>query len=137
MKKFKKIFAALAASALVAAMSFTSMAASITIDRSDSFEAGGENSTEENYTYYKVLSAIKTSGDLGNTTDDNVGKTEEIKGVSYQIKESDPWFDVLNGNTQVKEYLKLTQSADKTVYVVEWNESKENNEKMLSILQIF
>ena len=137
MKKFKKIFAALAASALVAAMSFTSMAASITIDRSDSFEAGGENSTEENYTYYKVLSAIKTSGDLGNTTDDNVGKTEEIKGVSYQIKESDPWFDVLNGNTQVKEYLKLTQSADKTVYVVEWIESKENNEKMLSILQIF
>lgn len=128
MKKFKKIFAALAASALVAAMSFTSMAASITIDRSDSFEAGGENSKEENYTYYKVLSAIKTSEHLGDTTDDNVGDTEEIKGVSYQIKESDPWFDVLNGNTHVKEYLKLTQSADKTVYVVEWNESKENNE---------
>lgn len=129
MKKFKKIFAALAASALVAAMSFTSMAASITISRGDNFETGGENSTEETYTYYKVLSAIKTSENLGNTTDGNVGgETEEIKGVSYQIKESDPWFDVLNGNTQVKEYLKLTQSADKTVYVVEWNESKENNE---------
>lgn len=129
MKKFKKIFAAIAASALVAAMSFTSMAASITISRGDNFETGGENSTEETYTYYKVLSAIKTSKNLGNTTDGNVGgETEEIKGVSYQIKADDPWFDVLNGNTQVKEYLKLTQSADKTVYVVEWNESKENNE---------
>lgn len=131
MKKFKKIFAALAASALVAAMSFTSMAASITITRGDHYETDGtvvDDSKKESYTYYKVLSAIKTSGDLGNTTDDNVGKTEEIKGVSYQIKKTDPWFNVLNDNDNVKEYLKLTQSADKSVYVVEWNDSKENNE---------
>lgn len=127
MKKFKKIFAAIAASALVAAMSFTSMAASITISRGDNFEAGGENSTEETHTYYKVLSAIKTSDGLGNTTNENVGKTEEIKGVSYQIKEDDPWFDVLNTDSDVKKYLKLTQSADKSVYVVEWA-AKENGE---------
>lgn len=128
MKKFKKIFAALAASALVAAMSFTSMAASITIDRSDSFQEGGEDSKEENYTYYKVLSAIKTSEHLGDTTDGNVGGgTEEIKGVSYQIKKDDPWFDVLNSDSEVKNYLKLTQSANKSVYVVEWA-AKENGE---------
>ena len=128
MKKFKKIFAALAASALVAAMSFTSMAASITISRGDNFEAGGENSTEETHTYYKVLSAIKTSDGLGNTTNENVGgKTEEIKGVSYQIKADDPWFEVLNTDSDVKKYLKLTQSADKSVYVVEWT-AKENGE---------
>ena len=128
MKKLKKIFAALAASALVAAMSFTSMAASITIDRSDSFQEGGENSQKENYTYYKVLSAIKTSEHLGDTTDGNVGgETEEIKGVSYQIKEDDPWFNVLNSDSEVKKYLKLTQSADKSVYVVEWA-AKNNGE---------
>ena len=128
MKKFKKIFAALAASALVAAMSFTSMAASITISKGENFETGGENSTEETHTYYKVLSAIKTSEHLGDTTDKNVGgETEEIKGVSYQIKEDDPWFDVLNTDSDVKKYLKLTQSADKSVYVVEWA-AKENGE---------
>ena len=128
MKKFKKIFAALAASALVAAMSFTSMAASITISRGDNFETGGENSTEETYTYYKVLSAIKTSEHLGDTTDGNVGgETEEIKGVSYQIKEDDPWFNVLNSDSEVKKYLNLTQSADKSVYVVEWA-AKNNGE---------
>lgn len=128
MKKFRKIFAAIAASALVAAMSFTSMAASITISRGDNFETGGENSKEETYTYYKVLSAIKTSENLGNTTDGNVGgETEEIKGVSYQIKADDPWFEALNKDNEVKKYLKLTQSADKSVYVVEWA-SKKNDE---------
>lgn len=126
MKKFKKIFAALAASALVAAMSFTSMAASITISKGENFETGGENSTEETHTYYKVLSAIKTSEHLGDTTDKNVGgETEEIKGVSYQIEKDDPWFNVLNTDSEVKKYLKLTQSADKSVYVVEWA-AKEN-----------
>ena len=46
MKKFKKIFAALAASALVAAMSFTSMAASITINHDNSFAGETEKKTE-------------------------------------------------------------------------------------------
>lgn len=128
MKKFKKIFAAIAASALVAAMSFTSMAASITISRGDKFEAGGENTTEETYTYYKVLNAVKTSKDLGNTTDDNVGKTEDTKGISYQISKDDPWFDALTKDTK-QTYLKLTQSAaDKSVYVVEWNDPAKNDE---------
>ena len=107
------------------------MAASITIDRNDSFQEGGENSQKENYTYYKVLSAIKTSEHLGDTTDDNVGDTEEIKGVSYQIKEDDPWFNALKSDSEVKKYLKLTQSADKSVYVVEW--AAENNDEAEAI----
>lgn len=56
MKKFKKIFAAIAASALVAAMSFTSMAASIKINRGS---AEGTNNTT--YTYYQVLKASVSS----------------------------------------------------------------------------
>lgn len=128
MKKFKKIFAAIAASALVAAMSFTSMAASITISRGDNFETGGENSKEETYTYYKVLSAVKTSNGLGNTTDENVGgETEDAKGISYQIRETDPWFEALK-NDPKQTYLKLTESADKSVYVVEWKDPENNGE---------
>lgn len=57
MKKFKKIFAALAASALVAAMSFTSMAASITINRGDTATVPGAASDTVQYTYYRVLKA--------------------------------------------------------------------------------
>lgn len=53
MKKLKKIFAALAASALVAAMSFTSMAASITINSGAT--ADGIDATR--YTYYQMLKA--------------------------------------------------------------------------------
>lgn len=53
MKKFKKIFAAIAASALVAAMSFTSMAASITIN--SGAPADGIDTTT--YTYYQMLKA--------------------------------------------------------------------------------
>ena len=60
MKKFKKIFAAIAASALVAAMSFTSMAAaSITID---SGLKAGEGTETTKYTYYQMLKA-SVSGD--------------------------------------------------------------------------
>ena len=55
MKKFKKIFAAIAASALVAAMSFTSMAAaSITINSNLSADEGTEATT---YKYYQILKA--------------------------------------------------------------------------------
>ena len=57
MKKFKKIFAAIAASALVAAMSFTSMAASITIKRGDAATVPGAASDTVQYTYYRVLKA--------------------------------------------------------------------------------
>lgn len=57
MKKFKKIFAALAASALVAAMSFTSMAASITINRGNTATVPGAASDTVQYTYYRVLKA--------------------------------------------------------------------------------
>lgn len=53
MKKFKKIFAAIAASALVAAMSFTSMAASITITSG----APADGIDETTYTYYEMLKA--------------------------------------------------------------------------------
>lgn len=58
MKKFKKIFAAIAASALVAAMSFTSMAASIKITNTAS--TGTDNTT---YQYYQVLKASVSSSD--------------------------------------------------------------------------
>ena len=67
MKKFKKIFAAIAASALVAAMSFTSMAASITINRGDATTTvPGATSDTVEYTYYRVLKA--------NIAGDNVTK---------------------------------------------------------------
>ena len=74
MKKFKKIFAAIAASALVAAMSFTSMAASITIN-STAASGTTDNTT---YTYYKILNA-----------DILYNKENEIQSVSYYIDSED------------------------------------------------
>lgn len=75
MKKFKKIFAAIAASALVAAMSFTSMAAaSITIN-STAAPGTTDNTT---YTYYKILNA-----------DILYNKENEIQSVSYYIDSED------------------------------------------------
>ena len=59
MKKFKKIFAALAASALVAAMSFTSMAASITINGN---VPENPHKVETTYNYYQVLKATVADG---------------------------------------------------------------------------
>ena len=59
MKKFKKIFAALAASALVAAMSFTSMAASITINGN---VPENPQKVETTYNYYQVLKATVADG---------------------------------------------------------------------------
>lgn len=59
MKKFKKIFAAIAASALVAAMSFTSMAASITINGN---VPENPQKVETTYNYYQVLKATVADG---------------------------------------------------------------------------
>lgn len=79
MKKFKKIFAALAASALVAAMSFTSMAATkITIKRGDTTVSGYESDTVE-YTYYQVLKA-NIAGDNVSYYVDDVNLKDAIVG---------------------------------------------------------
>lgn len=82
MKKFKKIFAAIAASALVAAMSFTSMAASITIDIAAP-EGTSNKDLTTTYEYYKVLNAnVLYKNDDPNDT--------EIQNASYYLdKNSD------------------------------------------------
>ncbi len=102
MKKFKKIFAALAASALVAAMSFTSMAASITINSGLEKDEG----TATTYTYYQMLKA-SVSGDNvsyyvetselktaieGLTSDlDDDGHEEALFAVSEKTADGSRW----------------------------------------------
>lgn len=120
MKKFKKMLAVLAASALVAAMPLTAMAASITITRNDTFE-NDTNTKKETYTYYKVLDVIKSQDGLGNTNDKNVGgETEDVKGVTYQVEANSPWLNALRDAP----HLTLTPSADQSVYVVSWTGEK-------------
>lgn len=80
MKKFKKIFAAIAASALVAAMSFTSMAATpIEIKRGDVATVPGAASDTVQYTYYQVLKA-NIAGDNVSYYVDNVILKDAIEG---------------------------------------------------------
>ena len=93
MKKFKKIFAAIAASALVAAMSFTSMAASITIDRGDPATVPGAASDTVKYTYYQVLKA--------NIAGDNVSYYVDDKDLADAIKTNEKLKDLFN----VREYV--------------------------------
>ena len=82
MKKFKKIFAAIAASALVAAMSFTSMAASITIDIKAP-EGTSNNDLKTTYEYYKVLNANVLY-------EDKDPNNKQIQNASYYLdKNSD------------------------------------------------
>lgn len=103
MKKFKKIFAALAASALVAAMSFTSMAASIQINRGS---AEGTNNTT--YDYYQVLKA-SVSGDKS--------------AVAYYVNDKDlaQAIDKLK-DSKGNDIFKVTSSVDKTKYNVILND---------------
>lgn len=102
MKKFKKIFAALAASALVAAMSFTSMAAaSITIN--STAEPGTTDNTT--YTYYKILNADILYNDK-----------KEIQSVSYYIdSDKGDLVDQISGTG----LFKATKSADGSRWIVE------------------
>ena len=100
MKKFKKIFAALAASALVAAMSFTSMAASITINRGDTTVPGYESDTVE-YTYYRVLKANIAGGN-----------------VSYYVDNSE-LADAIKNNTKLKALFDVREYVENGV--TKWN----------------
>ena len=100
MKKFKKIFAALAASALVAAMSFTSMAASITIN-----SGATEGTDETSYTYYKILNADILYNDK-----------KEIQSVSYYIdSDREDLVSLITGTG----LFKATKSADGSRWIVE------------------
>ena len=112
MKKFKKIFAAIAASALVAAMSFTSMAASIQINRGS---AEGTNNTT--YNYYQVLKASVSSDKSAVAYYVN---DEDLAEAIDQLKDSDG-----------QDIFTVTSSVDKTKYNVILNNEmtgKDNGE---------
>ena len=86
MKKFKKIFAAIAASALVAAMSFTSMASTtVTVNRNE--QSGTVNTT---YTYYQVLKA-SVSKDKNNVAYfvENEDLKDAIEGLKIKVNNAD------------------------------------------------
>lgn len=86
MKKFKKIFAAIAASALVAAMSFTSMAATtVTVNRNE--QSGTVNTT---YTYYQVLKASvsKDKKNVAYFVEDKKLK-DAIEGLTVKVNNAD------------------------------------------------
>lgn len=100
MKKFKKIFAALAASALVAAMSFTSMAATnITIKRGETVP--GYESDTVKYTYYQVLKA--------NIAGDN---------VSYYVDDSE-LADAITKNTKLSALFDVRKYVENNA--TKWN----------------
>ena len=95
MKKFKKIFAAIAASALVAAMSFTSMAAtSITIEGA---VPNNPVKVETTYNYYQVLKATVADGHAAYYVTDE-GLSRKIAGL----------IDSTTGNA----LFKVTKTAD-------------------------
>lgn len=113
MKKFKKIFAAIAASALVAAMSFTSMAATkITINRCDTTDTTvpGAVSDTVQYTYYRVLKA-----NIAGNNGDNVSYYVDNETLKDAIVRNDS----LNALFKVNEY---TEDGNK-----KWNVVPKNN----------
>lgn len=93
MKKFRKLFAVLTASALVGAMSFTTMAASITIKNAEQ--------NTQTYTAYKILDATKG-------TEDGV--------ASYTMDKTSPLVAALTDEDQT--WLDYKLSADGSKYIV-------------------
>lgn len=93
MKKFRKLFAVLAASALVGAMSFTTMAASISIKE--------PQHNTQTYTAYKILDATKG-------TEDGV--------ASYTMDVTSPLAAALTDEHQI--WLNYKLSADGSKYIV-------------------
>lgn len=118
MNKFKKIFAAIAASALVAAMSFTSMAASIQINRGS---AEGTNNTT--YNYYQVLKASVSSDKSAVAYYVN---DEDLAEAIDQLKDSDG-----------KDIFTVTSSVDKTKYNVILNNEMTGKDKGEDIAAAF
>lgn len=102
MKKFRKLFAVLTASALVGAMSFTTMAASIKINHDDTYDG----TTAQTYKAYKILDVIK----------DKDGKPEDAKAFAYKFDKGSEWESVLTDAEQT--WLDCKLSADGTIYVV-------------------
>lgn len=112
MKKFRKLFAVLTASALVGAMSFTTMAASIKINHDDTYDG----TAAQKYQAYKILDVIKDDSTKGNTTDDTVGKTSSESGIAYSIASDSEWLSVLQDKDQ--KWLDCKPSADGSKYVI-------------------
>lgn len=102
MKKFRKLFAVLTASALVGAMSFTTMAASITINHDDTYDG----TAAQKYKAYKILDVVK----------DKKGKPEDANAFAYTFAKGSEWESVLTASDQ--EWLDCKLSADGTNYVV-------------------
>lgn len=115
MKKFRKLFAVLTASALVGAMSFTTMAASITIKHDSTYDG----QAKQKYKAYKILDVIKDDATKGNTTDATVGKPSSASGIAYSMASDSEWVDALTAKDQ--KWLKYSLSADGTKYVVTLN----------------
>lgn len=122
MKKFRKLFAVLTASALVGAMSFTTMAASITIKHDNTYDG----QAKQKYKAYKILDVIKDDATKGNTTDDTVGKPSSASGIAYSIDKDSKWLSVLQDEKQL--WLDCKPSADGMKYVVTLKNGVESNE---------
>lgn len=102
MKKFRKLFAVLTASALVGAMSFTTMAASIKINHDDTYDG----TVKQTYKAYKILDVVK----------DKAGKPEDAKAFAYTFAKGSEWKDVLTDSRQT--WLDCKPSADGAKYIV-------------------
>ena len=144
MKKIKKFFALLIAMAMVLGMSTSVFAASITINRDDTY-AGEENDAGRAYSYYKVFSvASKGEGfsqDFeGGYTEDEDGNlvpvTEQGEGkVAYTAtaavaaklgtwdEESGTWTKA-TGN----DWFILAPIVDSTDYSVSWDDSQDGTD---------
>ncbi len=112
MKKFRKLFAVLTASALVGAMSFTTMAASIKIKQDDTYDG----TKKQEYKAYKILDVVK----------DKNGKPEDANAFAYTFAKGSEWESVLTNANQT--WLDCTESTDGTKYIVTLKDKDSVNE---------
>ena len=129
MKKFKKIFAALAASALVAAMSFTSMAASITIN--SGAPANGTDTTR--YTYYQMLKASISGENVAYYVETET-LAEAIRGLEADLDHdgiNDAFFTV-SGKTVAGNRWNVTPSEKLTTLIQAGEDGKAEAAKKIA-----
>ena len=115
---------------MVLGVASVASAASITLNRAESYDSNDLAANNEAYKAYKIFDATKTATGIGDTTDANVGTDQSsTTGISYFVKTGNPWKATLEGinitygdPATTKAAFKWTAASDGTGWTVALND---------------
>ena len=110
-------------------MSATAFAASITLNRDDTYTEGDVESNTNKYYAYKIFDATKATTGVGNTTDESIEAQAAAgyvpaTGISYFVKTGNPWKATLEGTN----LFDFTEAADGSGWTIALKSTVTNDE---------